>query len=130
MPEAIPIILGVIGAAGLGESIYSMTNQPGTPKATPPTPAQAASTAGQTQNQQVAALQSQFPNIQAATGGSLSPDSWAQMSELLSGQANSPGIGGSVQALLEQFFGGSNPGELLAGNENGTGNSTTGLTRS
>ena len=115
MPEVLPIILEIAGiaAAGtqIGTSIYSATNQPGTPKpATPPAPTPA--DAAKTRSTQEAALSQQLPGLQAQTGGSLSPEALLQLSTLLSGQAGTPGIGGSVQDLLDKMKGGapSSPG--------------------
>jgi hypothetical protein len=126
LPEIIPIITAVIGAAGVGTSIYSLTNQPGAPKPVTPTPAQAQATATNTRKTQEAALSGEFPSLQAATGGSLSPEAWLQLSQLLSGQAGTPGIGGSVQDLLDKLKGGST---VTAGNATGSGGtSTAGLT--
>lgn len=106
MPAAaIPIITAIIGAAGVGTSIYSLTNKPSAPKPATPTPAQTTATAADTQKTQEAALSQEFPNIQAATGGSLSPDAWIKLAEMLSGQAGAPGIGGSSQDLLMKIFG-------------------------
>jgi hypothetical protein len=125
MPEVIPIIAAIIGAAGVGTSIYSLTNQPSTspPKPAAPTPAQALDTATKTRATQEAALSQQFPSIQAATGGSLSPEAWLQLSQLLSGQAGAPGIGASVQDLLDKMTKGSGS-TVTAGNLITSGGST------
>ena len=132
MPEAIPIIAAIIGAAGVGTSIYSLTNQPSAPKATTPTPAQTAATAATNRQNQEAALSQQFPNIQAATGGSLSPDAWAQFAKILSGQVGTPGIDASSQDLLMKIFGkGSNVNvgtPTTGGSAPGPGLSPTGST--
>lgn len=115
MPEVIPIIATVIGAAGVGTSIYSLTNQPSSspPKPTTPTPAQAQDTALKNRTMQEAALTQQAPGIQAATGGSLSPEAKIQMEELLAGLSGAPGIGGTIQDLLQKLKGG---GTVSAGN--------------
>ena len=106
MPAALALLPLLIGAAGVGTSIYSMSNQPGTPKPTPQTPAQAQTAATNTRNTQEAALSQQLPGLQAQTGGSLSPEALLQLSERLSGQANAPGIGGSVQDMIAKMNGG------------------------
>lgn len=106
MPEILAVIPLIIGAAGVGTSIYSMSNQPGTPKPPVQTPEQAQAAATNTRKTQEAALSQQLPGLQAQTGGSLSPEALLQLSELLSGQANAPGIGGSVQDMISKMNGG------------------------
>ena len=129
MPAVIPIIAAVIGAAGLGESVYALTNQPSAPKPAAPTPAETEKTATDTRAKQEAALQAAFPNIQAATGGSLSPEAWATLAKLLTDQANAPGIDAASEDLLKKFFGENT--SLVAGVSSGSGSVTpTGLTPS
>jgi hypothetical protein len=111
MPEGLvallPLIFGGAAAATtIGTSIYNAENQPGTPKPAVPTQAQTDATAANTRNTQEAALSQQLPGLQAQTGGSLSPEALLQLSQLLSGQAGTPGIGGSVQDLLQKMSGG------------------------
>lgn len=127
MPAAIPIITAIIGAAGVGTSIYSLTNKPEAPKpATPavPTPEEA----NKTKQSQMASLSQQFPGIQAATGGSLSPEAWIRLSELLAGKAGESGIGAAGDDLLKLLKGGG--GSSVAVGAGGTGGSTgsSGLT--
>ena len=124
MPEAIPIIIGIIGAAGVGTSIYSQVNQPSAPKATAPTvtPAEAL----KKKQGQIASLEGQFPEIQAATGGSLSPDAWIHLAELLSNQAGTPGIGAAEQDILKLLKGGSKISVGTGGG--GTSGTSSGLT--
>jgi hypothetical protein len=125
--EIIGLIGALAGATSVGKSIYDSTNAPGTPKPVVPTPAQNATTATNTRKTQEAALSSEFPSLQAQTGGSLSPEAWLQLSQLLSGQAETPGIGGSVEDLLAKLKGGGST--VSAGNANaGGGSSTAGLT--
>jgi len=134
MPQAIPliaeIIAGVAGATTIGTTIYGLENQPSVPKPVTPTPAQTAATAAKTQQTQEAALQQQFPGIQAATGGSLSPEAWIRLSELLSSQAGDPGIGSAAQDLLKKIFGSSGGGNfsVVSGVGTGGGTGSSGLT--
>lgn len=99
MPGVVELIGGLIASKVSGGG--------GAPAPTTaaPTPAQATATADATKKNQETSLSNQFPNIQAATGGSLSPDAWIKLAEVLSGQAGAPGIGGSSQDLLMKIFG-------------------------
>jgi hypothetical protein len=131
MPEAIPLIaeilMGTSAAVSIGTSLYSLTNQPGAPKpATPAAPSPA--DALKTRQTQETALASQFPNIQAQTGGSLSPDAWMRLAELLSGQAGAPGIGASSQDLLSKLTGKDSSIAVTAGNAATNPATGTGLT--
>jgi hypothetical protein len=118
MPEAlVALIPALIGAAGVGTSIYSATNTPGAPKPPVPDPAQIAADAAKKKQGQVTALSGQFPSIQSATGGSLSPEAWIQMAELLAGKAGEPGIGAAGQDLLQKLSAG--PGLTPAGSSFG-----------
>lgn len=111
MPESIiPIISLIIGAAGVGTSIYEGVNKPGAPKPAAPNPAQVTADANKTKQNQEAALSQQFPGIQAATGGSLSPEAWIRLSELLTGKAGEAGIDSSAQDLLKKFSVGAGSG--------------------
>jgi hypothetical protein len=119
MPLSLAIAAAIAGLAASGVGIgETLANKPGDPaKPTPPTAAQTADTANQTKQNQLAALSQQTPNIQALTGGSLSPDAWAQMASILSGQAGSPGIGASQQDLVTKLLSGnSGGGTVTAGN--------------
>lgn len=132
MPAAIPIIAAVIGAAGLGESIYSQVNAPGAPKAPTPSQASVDATALTNKKNTQTALSQEFPNIQAQTGGSLSPDAWLRLSELLSGQAGTPGVGTAGQDLIAKLFGsqGGPPEASISAGSGGTNPTGTGLTGS
>src|SRR5262245_61375068 len=99
MPPVIPVlatIASIVGplaaAAGTGAQIYGMTQGPGaapTPAGpAPPTPPPT----GPTPEQQRALLAPQFPDIQALTGGSLSPEYYAQVAPVRAGISGAPGI--------------------------------------
>ena len=131
MPQALFAIIGALAsAAGVAETGYAMANQPDTPKpATPtaPTPADAL----KTRQTQQTALASQFPNIQAQTGDSLSPDARMRLAELLSGLAGAPGIGASSQDLLSKLTGKQDSNiAVTAGNAATNPATGTGLTTS
>lgn len=121
MPAAIPIIAAIISAAGVGTSIYSLTNQPGAPKPAAPT-VPTSEEANKTKQSQMASLSQQFPGIQAATGGSLSPEAWIRLSELLAGKAGEPGIGAAGDDLLNLLKGGG--GSTVSVGGGGTSGST------
>ncbi len=127
---ALPLILGIGGLAASGVTLgESLANRPGSPK--PPSPGDIAASADKTKQNQIAALSQETPNIQAATGGSLSPDAWAQLAAILSGQAGNPGIGASQQDLITKLTtGNSGGGTVTAGNNagGGTPGSSGGLT--
>lgn len=123
MPPVVALIPAIVGIAslaatgiGLGEQL---SNQPGSPK--PPSQADIAKTATANKQNQLAALTQETPNIQAATGGSLSPDAWAQLAAILSGQAGSTGIGASQQDLVQKLLTGNSGGTVTAGNNTGGG---------
>lgn len=128
-----PAIVGLVAAIaslagtgiGLGETL---ANQPGSPK--PPSLADTTASADKTKQSQIAALSQETPNIQAATGGSLSPDAWAQLAAILSGQAGNPGIGASQQDLVTKLLSGNSGGTVTAGNNapGATPGTTGGLT--
>lgn len=130
----LPIIAAITGIAGTGVGLgLELSNQPGSPKAATPSPADTAAAADKTKQSQIAALSQQTPNIQANTGGSLSPDAWAQLAAVLSGQAGTPGIGSSQQDLITKIISGnSGGGTVTAGNNTGGGvpGSPSGLTNS
>lgn len=131
MPPIVGLIAAIASLAGTGIGLgETLANQPGTPKPVTPSPAQTADTANKTKQDQIAALSQQTPNIQAATGGALSPDAWAQLSALLSGQASNPGIGSSQQDLVTKLLTGNSGGTVSAGNNipGSTPGSTGGLT--
>jgi hypothetical protein len=114
VPEVLAVLPILIGAVGAGTSIYSLANQPGAPKpSTAPTvtPAQAATT----KKNEEASLSQQFPGIQAATGGSLSPEAWARLAEILSGQAGTPGISSASQDLLSKISAGNTQSSVSTG---------------
>ena len=101
MPAAlIPIITAVIGAAGVGTSIYGMTQQGGdTPKPAPAAPA------GPTKDQAAAAIAPQALSIESATGGSVSPDYLSTIAPVLAGVAGQPNTNNAMQQILQQIFG-------------------------
>ena|SRR5689334_10589840 len=125
MPFSLAIAAAIAGLAASGVGIgETLANKPSAPKPpAPPTAADTAASANKTKEEQIAALSQQTPNIQAATGGSLSPDAWAQLAAILSGQAGSPGIGSSQQDLVTKLLtgGGGGGGTVTAGNNTGGG---------
>jgi len=128
MPDfGVSEIIGLIGAlasgVGVGTSLYSAANQPGAPKPVTPSPAQVTADATKTRTAQEASLSQQFPGIQAATGGSLAPEAWVRLAELISGQAGTPGIGSAGQDLLSKL-------QVSSGATNSTVNTGPGLTAS
>src|ERR1700690_1041705 len=88
--------------------------QPSAPKPSTPTPAQTAAQALEVQNSEKAAIGQQAPNIISSTSGLANPDYVAQISQLLSGTANSPGASGAAKSVIQQLFG-------LSGGGGGTG---------
>jgi hypothetical protein len=84
-----------------------LANQPSTPKpsAVPPplTP--------QGNQQQTAAVGQQLPDLQALTGGSLSPEYAASFGATQSGLSNDPRATGNIQNAINNFFGISAPGQ-------------------
>ena len=118
MPAAIiPIITALVGAAGVGTSIYSLVNQPGAPKTTTPTltPEQATAQATQTRQNQQAALSQALPGEQARVGGALSPESLLRLAEQISGQGGAPGIESSIQDLISKMVAQSSGVNVTAG---------------
>jgi hypothetical protein len=106
MPFTLAIAAAIASLAATGAGVgmeLSGVGQPSTPKASTPTLAQTATAANQTKENQLASLSQQTPNIQAATGGSLSPEAWAQMAEILSGQGGSTGISAATQDLMQKI---------------------------
>src|SRR5215467_2074447 len=97
MPEAIPIIMAIVGVAGAVEGGISLANRPGIPKAPKPSPEETAAAATKTKQNQIASLEAAFPSIQQLTGGSLSPDAWLALSQLITGKGGEPGIGASSE---------------------------------
>lgn len=98
MPEAIAIIASLIGA---GTEVAGLFNRPSPPKL----PTQPTQPIGPTPEQQKALLAPQFPDIQALTGGSLSPDYYASVAPVRAGIAGTPGIEKVIRELLASFFG-------------------------
>lgn len=130
MPEIAGLVLTLISAGvGAGTTIYGATQGGGgAPKPaapTVPTPEEA----NKTKQGQMASLSQQFPGIQAATGGSLSPEAWIRLSELLAGKAGESGIGAAGDDLLKLLKGGSGGSTVSVGG-GGTSGSTgsSGLT--
>jgi hypothetical protein len=109
----LPTIAAITGIAGTGVGLgMELSNQPGTPKPATAAPAAIdANAIGVQKNQEVSAS-NQFPSIQAATGGALSPDAWVQLSQLLTGSAGTPGVSGGNTDLISK---------ILNGNTGGTG---------
>jgi hypothetical protein len=107
MPDlGISEVIGLIGLLTSGVTTgLSLSNQPGTPKTPTPTPQQVQADALKTRGTQEAALSQQLPGIQDRTGGTLSPEAWLQMAEILSGQAGQSGVGGANQDLLQKLLG-------------------------
>lgn len=106
MPAIIPLAIAAIGA---GVGIEQAVNTPGSPtipKTLPTTPLTANQNA-----QQTAAVGQQLPNLQALTGGSLSPEYAAQFGATQSGTANNPQATGNIQAAINQYFGLTAPGD-------------------
>lgn len=101
------VISSIAAATGLGSLGHSLANPPSTPNisttpATTPINAQQAA-------QLKGTISGQDANIQAQTGGSLSPDYLTQIAPLLSGVAG-PGTSGIAQGATNTFTGaGSNP---------------------
>lgn len=118
-------IATIAGLAGTGISVgEQLANQPGSPK--PPSQADITKNANANKQTQLAALSQQTPNIQAATGGSLSPEAWAQLSALLSGEAGATGIGASQQDLVQKLLSGNSGGGTTISAGNNTGGGTPG----
>jgi hypothetical protein len=131
MPEAIiaalPIITAAVGAGGLAISGYELANKPSTSAPAVPQ-ATIDQNAAQTKQNQEASVSQQFPNLQASTGGSLSPDALVALSTILSGQGNAQGIGATTDTLLQKLTGKANPFLVQAGAGGNTTPSPTGLT--
>lgn len=123
MPPIVGLIAAIASLAGTGIGLgETLANQPSAPKPVTPSAADTAASADKTKRDQLAALGQQTPNIQAATGGSLSPDAWAQLAAILSGQAGATGIGASQQDLVQKLLtGNSGGGTVTAGNNTGGG---------
>jgi hypothetical protein len=104
----IPLIVAGIGAATTGVSLAeTLGNEPGTPKiSTTPTPLTSTQNASQT-----AAVGQQLPNLQSLTGGSLSPEYFAQFGQNQAGLGNNVQATGNVQSAINQLFGFSAPGQ-------------------
>jgi hypothetical protein len=137
MPFIIPLlpIIAAIGSlAGTGVGLgLELSNQPGTPKAAaPPTVAQTTPGADATKTAQEASIAEQFPNLQASTGGSLSPDAWIQLSQMISGTAGTPGVSGTNTDLIQKILTGQNNATVTAGSGGTTpqGAGASGLTNS
>src|ERR1700677_3542774 len=94
-------------AASVGVSVDQALNTPSAPKiSNTPTPLTAAQNAGQT-----AAVGQQLPNLQTLTGGSLSPEYFAQFGSSAAGVNNNPQSTGNVQQAINSLFGFSAPGQ-------------------
>jgi len=110
-PWFIPALLAAGTAATVGTQLYEASqvgggsSTPATPTPTAPTPQTPA-----TNQAQQAAVSSALPNLQALTGGSLSPEYASQFGATQSGLGNNPAAAGNIQAAINQFFGLSAPG--------------------
>ncbi len=124
MPQLLAFIPLILGGISAGESIAHAGGGGGKPPVAPgPTPEDA----NKTKQGQIASLSSAFPGIQAATGGSLSPEAWIQLAELLKGESGTPGIGAAEQDIMKLLSGGgSNVAVGASGGSTSTG--TAGLT--
>jgi hypothetical protein len=123
--ELLPLLLtGATTGIGLAETLGGGSS---TTKAVTPTAAQTADTANATKQNQLAALTQQTPNIQAQTGGSLSPEAWAQLAAILSGQAGNPGESAAGGDLIQKILTG-NTNVTAGNNANPAPGSGTGLT--
>lgn len=120
-PAIIPIVTALVTAAGVGTSIYSLTNQPSAPKVGPTGPQPL--TSGQS-NDVKQAVSQQLPNLQSLTGGSLSPETTAVLASLAAGTAGDPRTSGLTQQVINQFFGLGAPGNTGL-TSTGTGSTST-----
>ena len=136
MPEIaaiIPVIISGLAAAGpaigaatgLATLGLDLANQPGAPKPQA-LPAETPAQAVQARQNQEASVSNQFPNLQAQTGGTLSPDAYITLTTLLSGQGGTPGIGSAQQDLLQKLTG--NQGAPFTVSAGIGGGGTTGST--
>ena len=107
MPIALlPVIAAIAGLAGTGISLGEMlANKPSgkMPTTAPAAPAVSPAMAPQIK----AAISGQDANIQAQTGGSLSPDYLTQIAPILAGTAG-PGTSGIAQGATNAYTGGAN----------------------
>jgi hypothetical protein len=112
MPMLAPaVIAAIIGATATGvgtaANLWEQGNQANPKFANPTaTPLTSTQNAGQT-----AAVSQQLPNIQALTGGSLSPEYYASIGGTNAGLGNSPQSTGNIQQAISQYFGLSAPGD-------------------
>lgn len=103
--------IGVItSAVQTGYGIYNTVTQGDSQAPTPakptPTPQPTATNQAQT-----AAVTQQLPNLQALTGGSLSPEYAAQYGATTTGLGSNPQASGNIQEAINQFFGLTAPGQ-------------------
>jgi hypothetical protein len=103
MPVAAPIVAAIITAATAATETGLQLSGALTPDSPRPSTTPSPLTANQNKAQQ-AAVSQQFPNIQSLTGGSLSPEYWAQQASSNAGLNNDPQATGNVQAALNQIF--------------------------
>jgi hypothetical protein len=129
MPFIIPLIMAVATAAEVGLGIHSAVAGGGGGGATP-TPTTPTTPPPNVGAQKTALLQ-QAPTLQSNLGGSVSPEYYLKMMEILSGQAGQPGIGQAGQNALQTLFGGggqpSTGTSLTAGGVTTAGAGTPGL---
>ena len=101
MPAAaIPIIAAIAAAASAGTGIYELASAPGGAKA----PKAPVGVNPQQSTNIKAAVSQEAPTLQSQLGGSVSPDYYLQLAQVLSGQ-NTPGAGGSAQSVINSLFG-------------------------
>lgn len=105
---ALATAIASIAAAGVGAgtSIYNATNQPSGPKAPSPTQLTNSAINAETANRATATKEAAqlLPDLQANTGGGLSPDAYGQLSSQFSGNANL-GSSPQIQEMVNKFLG-------------------------
>jgi hypothetical protein len=103
LPLIVSLISAGVGGVSTGVGLYEQSQAPRTPQAGFAPPA-APLTAGQNAGQS-AAVGQQLPNLQALTGGSLSPEYAAQFGAGGAGVSNNPQATGNIQQAINSFFG-------------------------
>jgi hypothetical protein len=105
----IPLLPAVFAAASTSIAGYELANQPSAPKP-PSVPTAPAPLTAQQSNAVKANVGGQLPNLQALTGGSLSPETSSVLAQLAAGTAGDPQTSGLTQQVINQFFGLGAPG--------------------
>lgn len=119
MAIAPAVLAAIIGAAATtGETIYSAVSQPSAPKAAP------AAGAGPSRAQMASAAAPYGANIQAATGGSLSPEYYIQNAALQAGTAGQPGSDQAMRDMVARLFGTGGGAEVTGGLGSNTASET------